>query len=157
VALRRGESWRLAATGPVALAVTAGVLTLAADQSQLWLEHMSGEDEWIAPGEEAALLPGDGVLCQAGIVGALRNDGGGPLLLDLLTISPAAGIVPTATPIAAEISVPKVPAAACGISCWPMTPSVPGSPIVVSRALLDRPSRSEGSGQAEGARFSRGH
>jgi mannose-6-phosphate isomerase-like protein (cupin superfamily) len=108
VTLRSGASRPLATAGPVALAVTAGVLTVVAGQSQIWVEHTSGEDEWIAPGEEVVLLPGDGVLFQAGIVGSIRNDGSGLLLIDLLMLTPADQVTGSVASLATAIRVPAL-------------------------------------------------
>ena len=139
ITLHPEESRPLATTGPVAIAVAAGVLTIAAGPRQIWLEHASGEDEWIAPGEEAALLPGDGVLFHAGFVGLIRNDGSGPLLLDLLIINPSASGLGPATLLATPTAVPAVSKAfACGVSCMLVSLSVLISSPAAALSLLGR-------------------
>jgi hypothetical protein len=77
----------LTSPGAVVLAVEAGTLTLAVDQALVWRQPPIGPDEWIAPASEATLLAGDGALLQDRPSVTLRNDGSGPLLLLLLTVT----------------------------------------------------------------------
>ena len=80
--------------GAAVLAVETGALTLTVGQGLAWQQPPDGPDAWIAPASAATLLPGDGALLQDRPRITLRNDGSGPLLLLMLTVTPAERATP---------------------------------------------------------------
>jgi hypothetical protein len=78
----------LAATA--ALAVETGVLTLGDIHGVIWRQSPDDADTALRPDVAATLLPGDGALLPGAEASAtLRNDGSGPLLALVVTITPA--------------------------------------------------------------------
>ena len=75
--------------GAAVLAVEAGVLTLVVRQGLVWEQTPDRPDAWAAPASETTLLTGDGALLQDRPQIGLRNDGSGPLLLLMLTVTPS--------------------------------------------------------------------
>jgi hypothetical protein len=95
IALRRlnlppGGAVALTAPGPVDVAVETGVLTLEARGGLVWRQPPDGPDQFIAPASSTILLPDDGALLQDAAQVTLHNAGSGPLLVLVLTVTPAA-------------------------------------------------------------------
>jgi hypothetical protein len=91
VSLPPGRSLLLPAPGPVNLAVETGALTLAVGGGLVWQQRPDGTDSSIAPASAATLLPGDAALLHDEASVTLRNDGSGPLLALVLSVTPVDG------------------------------------------------------------------
>jgi hypothetical protein len=89
VMLQPGEALPLAAAGPIVLVVETGVLTLTTHQGVSQRIREGGGAETIVPGVATTLATGEGALVPYGATGDLRNDGTGPVLLDLLSVAAA--------------------------------------------------------------------
>lgn len=87
--LAPGAQAPLLARDGMAIGVETGALTLTLARGLAWVETPDGPDALLGNAGVATLLPGDGALIQNQAAGMLRNDGGGPLLILVLTVSPA--------------------------------------------------------------------
>jgi hypothetical protein len=88
--LPAGASTAVTTLGTQALAVEAGVLTLAAEHGLIGVAQPEDGDRWLSPGATATLLPGDSAMLQHTASATLRNDGRSPLQLLILDLTPVA-------------------------------------------------------------------
>lgn len=93
--LAPGAQAPLFASSGMAIGVEAGALALTLTRGLVWMQAPDGPDVLLDNSGAATLLPGDGALIQNQAAGTLRNDGSGPLLILVLTVSPA---ITSATP-----------------------------------------------------------
>jgi hypothetical protein len=89
LSLEPGAQGTVPASGIEAVVVETGAATLTTADGLVWLQRPAAGNDWLASGTPATLLGGEGALLQAGASAQLRNDGGGPLELLVLTVAAA--------------------------------------------------------------------